>query len=101
MLISSNDGMWSVDQYISPDFQVYGDEVVVYQKGSGATYLINCFGAEILKLLLTHPRSLKDLVDVLNDLSQDVEQKDISNHVQKYLKHCQLLGIVNYQSNES
>ncbi len=91
-------GLWLINKYILPEFHVFCDEVVIYQKGSGFTHLINLFGAEILKLLLVKPRTTQEIMGILIQSTANVEKQELSHYIQQYLEQCLLLEIVKYRS---
>ncbi len=97
----STDRVWLVSEYLSPDFQIYDEQAVVYHCGNGQTHLLSLFGAEVLKILLLKPGTIKELTIALYDRFDDVDKTDVEHSVQQFLEYCRLLDVVKMQPDES
>lgn len=84
-----------------PEFQLFDNEVIVYQQGSGLTHLVNLFGSEILNLLFVKPRTIQEITEILIESSEGIEKHKLDKYVQQFLDHCLLLEIVNFHCNEN
>lgn len=93
-MTSNKSAKWKVNPEFPLQWQVWDDEFVVYNTGSGDTHLLDTLAAEVLQSLEREPADLSELIDrVVASLKIEPDSK-FSDYLEQLLYDFHKLGLI-------